>query len=56
MEVPQEIINIVLKAFAVGMSVSSIIFGIVGLLGTEVQITFLGVGLAAVAIASLAEE
>jgi hypothetical protein len=46
---------IVLKAPAVGASIISILLGIIGVLEVEVQVTFLGVGLAALAIASLSE-
>jgi hypothetical protein len=56
MDNAQNIIKIVLKAVAVGMSVTSIVLGVVGVVDVETQITLLGIGLAALAIASLSEE
>ena len=56
MEKAQNIINIVLKAVAVGMSVTSIVLGVVGVVDIKIQITLLGIGLAALAVASLSEE
>jgi threonine/homoserine efflux transporter RhtA len=52
----QNIINIVLKAVAVGMSISSIVLGAVGVVDVNTQITLLGIGLAALAVASLSEK
>jgi hypothetical protein len=56
MDNAQNIIKIVLKAVAVGMSVTSIVLGVVGVVDVETQITLLSIGLAALAIASLSEE
>ncbi len=55
MDDARTITTIVLKAIAVGASIISIILGVVGVLEVEVQVTFLSVGLAALAIASLSE-
>ena len=55
MDDARSITIIVLKALAVGASIISILLGIIGVLEVEVQVTFLGVGLAALAIASLSE-
>lgn len=56
MENAQNIVNIVLKAVAVGMSVTSIVLGILGVVDVETQVTLLGIGLATLAVASLSEE
>jgi hypothetical protein len=56
MENTRNIINVVLKAVAVGMSVASIVMGFVAELDVDTHITFLGIGLAALAIASLQNE
>lgn len=55
MENAGKIVNIVLKAVAVGMSITSIVLGVIDVVGIDVQITMLSVGLAALAIASLSE-
>jgi hypothetical protein len=55
MENTRNIINLVLKAVAVGMSVTSIVLGIIDVVEADVQITLLSVGLAALSIASLSE-
>lgn len=55
MEKTRNIINLVLKAVAVGMSVTSIVLGVIDVVEVDVQITLLSVGLAALAIASLSE-
>jgi len=48
------IVNLVLKAVAVGMSVASIVLGSLSdAVGVDTQITLLGIGLAALAIAAL---
>jgi hypothetical protein len=56
MENAQNIINLVLKAVAVGMSVVSIVLGFVGEADVETHITLLGIGLAALAVSSLQNE
>lgn len=56
MENTRNIINVVLKAVAVGMSVASIVMGFVAEVDVDTQITLLGIGLAALAIASLQNE
>jgi hypothetical protein len=56
MENVQSIINLVLKALAVGMSIVSIVLGFVGEADVNTHITLLGIGLAALAIASLQNE
>jgi hypothetical protein len=55
MENAGKIVNIVLKAVAIGMSIASIVMGFVAEVEIETQVTMLGVGLAALAIASLSE-
>jgi len=51
------ITRLLLKAVAVGMSVSSIVMGFIpGVADADTQVTLLGVGLAALAIAALQQE
>ena len=53
----KRITRLVLKAVAVGMSVASIVMGFIpGVADTDTQITLLGIGLAALAIAALQGE
>jgi hypothetical protein len=53
----QRITRLVLKAVAVGMSIASIVMGFIpGVADADTQITLLGVGLAALAIAALQQE
>ena len=57
MENPQKIINLVLKAVAVGMSVASIVFGFLpGTADVDTQITLLSIGLFALAVSALQKE
>jgi hypothetical protein len=56
MENARSIINLVLKALAVGMSIVSIVLGILGEADVNTHITLLGIGLAALAIASFQNE
>ena len=51
------ITRLVLKAVAVGMSVASIVMGFIpGVADADTQVTLLGVGLAALAVAVLQQE
>ena len=53
----QRIIGLVLKAVAVGLSVSSIVMGFIpGVADADTHITLLGIGLAALAVAALQQE
>ena len=53
----QRIVNLVLKAVAVGMSTASLVMGFIpGVADSDTQVTLLGVGLAALAVESLTEE
>ncbi len=53
----QRIAGLVLKAVAVGMSITSIVMGVIpGMGDIDTHITLLGIGLAALAIAALQEE
>ena len=53
----QRILNLVLKALAVGMSVSSIVIGFIPeAADADTQVTLLGIGLAALAVAALQQE
>jgi hypothetical protein len=53
----QNIVTLVLKAVAVGMSVVSIVLGFIPNAGdVDTQITLLSIGLAALAIAALQKE
>jgi hypothetical protein len=57
MESPQHIVNLVLKAVAVGMAVASIVMGFLpGVANVDTHITLLGIGLAALAVAALQGE
>lgn len=56
MENAQRIISLVLRALAVGMSIVSIVLGFVGEADVDTHITLLGIGLAALAIASFQNE
>lgn len=54
MENAQSIINLVLKAVAVGMAIVSVVLSFLPEAGdTNTQVTLLGIGLAALAVASL---
>jgi hypothetical protein len=52
----ENIVSIVLKAVAVGMGVSSVVLGIIGVVDVSTQVILLGIGLAALAIAALQNE
>ena len=53
----QRIVNLVLKAVAVGMSIASIVMGFLpDVADADTQIALLSIGLAALAIAALAKE
>jgi hypothetical protein len=56
MENAQNIINLVLKAVAVGMSVASIVLGILNVADLNTQITLLGIGLFTLSIAALSKS
>lgn len=56
MEKPQAIVPLVLKAVAVGMSVASIVLGIVSEVDVSTHVTLLGIGLFALALAALQKE
>ena len=57
MENPKHIVNLVLKALAVGMSVASIVMGLLpGVATVDTHITLLSIGLAALAVAALQRE
>ena len=57
MEDPKHIVNLVLKAVAVGMSVASIVMGFLpGVVTVDTHITLLSIGLAALAVAALQKE
>jgi uncharacterized membrane protein len=56
MDNTQRIITLVLKAVAVGMSIVSIVLGIVDAGDIDTQLTLLGIGLAALAVASIRQE
>jgi hypothetical protein len=49
----QGITDLVLKAVALGMSVASIVLGILGAVGVDTHVTLLGIGLLALALAGL---
>ncbi len=53
MENAQNIINLVLKAVAVGMSVVSIVLGFLNAADAGTQITLLSIGLFALSVAAL---
>jgi hypothetical protein len=53
----KRITSLVLKAVAVGMSIASIVMGFFpNVIDTDTQITLLGIGLAALAVAALQRE
>jgi len=56
MENAQRIISLILRALAVGMSIVSIVLGFLGEADVNTHITLLGIGLAALAIASFQNE
>jgi hypothetical protein len=57
MENSKKIINLVLKAVAVGMSVASIVMGFIpDVADVDTHITLLSIGLAALAVAALQKE
>ena len=57
MEKSKKITGLVLKAVAVGMSIGSIVMGFIpGAADVDTHITLLGIGLAALAVASLMKE
>jgi hypothetical protein len=57
MENPGRIVNLVLKAVAVGMSVASLVMGFLpGVASVDTHITLLSIGLAALAVAALQKE
>ena len=57
MENPGRIVNLVLKAVAVGMSVASLVMGFLpGVATVDTHITLLSIGLAALAVAVLQKE
>ncbi len=53
MKTNQKLIGTILKAVAVGMSVASIVLGILGLADTGTQVTLLSFGLFALSIVAL---
>jgi hypothetical protein len=55
MENAQNIINLVLKAVAVGMSVASIVLGILNVADVNTQTTLLGIGLFTLSVAVLSK-
>lgn len=56
-ESPKKIISLVLKAVAVGMSVSSIVIGFIpNVTDVDTHMTLLSIGLAALAVAALQKE
>jgi len=57
MENPAHIVNLILKAVAVGMSVASLVMGFLpGVATVDTHITLLSIGLAALAVAALQRE
>jgi hypothetical protein len=50
------IVNIVLKAVALGMAVTVVVTGILGVLDAQAHITMLGVGLFGLAVTALDKE
>ncbi len=56
MENAQRIISLVLRALAIGMSIVSIVLGYLGEADVNTHLTLLGIGLAALAIASFQNE
>jgi len=55
MENAQNIINLVLKAVAVGMSVASIVLGVLRVADVNTQVTLLGIGLFTLSVAALSK-
>lgn len=55
MENAQNIINLVLKAVAVGMSVASIVLGVLNVADADTQLTLLGIGLFTLSVAALSK-
>ena len=49
----QALIDLILKAVALGMAVASIVLGILQAVAVETQVTLLGMGLFALALAAL---
>jgi hypothetical protein len=49
----KEIVDLVLKAVALGMAVASIVLGILGTVSVETNVTLLGMGFLALALAGL---
>ena len=57
MKDPKKIINLVLKAVAVGMSVASIVMGFLpDVADVDTHVTLLGIGLFTLAVAALQKE
>jgi putative Mn2+ efflux pump MntP len=57
MEKVQNIVNLVLKAVAVGMSIASIVMGFLpDVADVDTHVTLLGIGLFALAVAALQKE
>jgi len=47
------LVNLVLKAVALGMAVASVVLGILNTAGPDTQVTLLGIGLFTLALSSL---
>ena len=56
MENTQSIINLILKAVAVGMSVAAVVLGFLGGVDVTAQVNLLGIGLFALALLALRKE
>lgn len=56
MEKVQNIVTLVLKAVAVGMSVASLVLGFLNVADIDTHVTLLGIGLFALAVAALQKE
>ena len=52
----KNIVSLVLKAVAVGMSVASIVLGFLNVADIDTHVTLLGIGLFALAVAALQKE
>ncbi len=52
----QNIVSLVLKAVAVGMSVASVVLGILETVDVTTQVNLLGIGLFALALVALQKE
>jgi hypothetical protein len=52
----QKMVQLVLKAVAVGMSVASMVLGYLGAVSPETQVSLLGLGLFALAVAALQNQ